>query len=150
MIPTPSAHSPPPPLPPPPHPLCSLTSSLTHTLPSPSPPPLPHSPPSPQSEEDQASLYRDLQEREEGGRRRLEQLQLHMDTAMTEKTTKVTPWLPSSWLLSCVLLAGFCCLFTCIYCLFTCNVLLCSWRSCCPSVRGYRVPSPPSQVRRMF
>lgn len=71
----------------------SVSGTCATLLPS----PLPLSP-SPQSEEERASLYRDLQEREEGGRRRLEQLQLHMDTAMAEKTTKVTPWLPSCWL----------------------------------------------------
>ena len=42
-----------------------------------------------QSEEERAGLGRQLHDVEETGRRRLEQLQLHMDTAMTEKTAKV-------------------------------------------------------------
>ena len=50
-----------------------------------------------QSEEERAGLGRQLHDVEETGRRRLEQLQLHMDTAMTEKTAKVCGRGLSSW-----------------------------------------------------
>ena len=42
-----------------------------------------------QSEEERASLSRQVQEVEGSGRRQLEQLQIQMDAAMSDKTAKV-------------------------------------------------------------